>query len=320
MRVKWQGYLSSLLSMPGGGPQGCLLGLLEYLANSNDNADHVPVDMRFKFIDDLSILEVLNLILTGLSSYNSKTHVPCDVGPDQNYLPSANTKSQMYLEQIQSWKTANKMKLNTTKTKAMIFNFNKNHQFSTRLHLENNLLEIIPETKLLGTLITSDLKWHKNTEMMTKKAYKRMIILHKLSSFDVPQDDLVTIYVLYIRSMLELNCQVWHYSLTHEDTLLLERVQKTALRIIYKEEYESYQNALFLSNLKTLKERRNDLYLKFAKKGTRLPSASRMFLLNQTSSYNLRQQEKFFVQPANTDRLKFSSIPQLQRALNQTNS
>ena len=153
--------------------------------------DHVPVDMRFKFIDDLSILEVLNLILTGLSSYNSKTHVPCDVGPDQNYLPSANTKSQMYLEQIQSWKTANKMKLNTTKTKAMIFNFNKNHQFSTRLHLENNLLEIIPETKLLGTLITSDLKWHKNTEMMTKKAYKRMTILHKLSSFDVPQDDLV---------------------------------------------------------------------------------------------------------------------------------
>ena len=102
MRVKWQGYLSSLLSMPGGGPQGCLLCLLEYLANSNDNADHVPVDMRFKFIDDLSILEVLNLILTGLSSYNSKTHVPCDVGPDQNYLPSANTKSQMYLDQIQS--------------------------------------------------------------------------------------------------------------------------------------------------------------------------------------------------------------------------
>ena len=39
MRVKWQGYLSSLLSMPGGGPQGCLLCLLEYLANSNDNAD-----------------------------------------------------------------------------------------------------------------------------------------------------------------------------------------------------------------------------------------------------------------------------------------
>ena len=320
MRVKWQGCLSSLMAMPGGGPQGCLLGLLEYLANSNDNADHVPVDMRFKFIDDLSILEVLNLILAGISSYNPKIHVSSDVGPDQYYLPSTNTNSQKYLDQIQSWTSSNKMKLNTTKTKAMIFNFNHDYQFSTRLHLENDLLEIIPETKLLGTILTSDLKWHKNTEMITKKAYKRMIMLHKLSSFNVPHDELVTIYVLYIRSMLELNCQVWHHSLTEEDTLLLERVQKTALRIIFGEKYESYHNALALSNLKTLKERRNDLCLKFAKKCTRHPRASAMFPLNPESSYNLRKHEKFFVQPAKTDRLMNSAIPQLQRALNKTNS
>ena len=96
-----------------------------------------------------------------------------------------------------------------------------------------------------------------------------MIILHKLCSFNVPEEDMVTIYVLYIRSMLELNCQVWHYSLTEEDTVTLERVQKTALRIIYKQDYESYQNALELSNLKTLRQRRNDLCIKFAKKCTK---------------------------------------------------
>ena len=44
----------------------------------------------------------------------------------------------------------------------MIFNFT-DLQFTTRLYLESNLLEIITETKLLGTIITSDLKWHKNT-------------------------------------------------------------------------------------------------------------------------------------------------------------
>ena len=79
------------------------------------------------------------------------------------------------------------------------------------------LIETIEETKLLGTIITSDLKWQRNSEMLIKKAYQRMRMLQKLKSFDVGEADLVTIYVLYIRSILELNCPVWHYSLTLDD-------------------------------------------------------------------------------------------------------
>ena len=70
MIVKWHGLTSTTRDLPGGGPQGCTFGLLEYKSNSNDNVDHVPPQMRFKFVDDLSILEKLNLILIGLSSYN----------------------------------------------------------------------------------------------------------------------------------------------------------------------------------------------------------------------------------------------------------
>ena len=75
MTVKWHGLTSSTRDLPGGGPQGCTLGLLEYKASSNDNADHIPIDMRFKFVDDLSLLEKFNLILLGLCSYNFKNHV-----------------------------------------------------------------------------------------------------------------------------------------------------------------------------------------------------------------------------------------------------
>ena len=144
-----------------------------------------------------------------------------------------------------------------------------------------------------------------------------MTILHKLCGFQVPTDDLLNIYVLYIRSMLELNCQVWHHSLTDEDTNTLERVQKVALRIILKDEYHSYENALDLTNLKTLAERRSDLCLRFAVRCTKHPSMSKMFPLNMPSSHNLRSTEKYVVQSARTDRLKNSAIPQLQRALNE---
>ena len=56
------------------------------------------------------------------------------------------------------------MKLNNKKTKNLIFNYSKNYQFSTDLKLEGEVVETVSETKLLGTIITSDLNWNKNTQ------------------------------------------------------------------------------------------------------------------------------------------------------------
>ena len=61
------------------------------------------------------------------------------------------------------------MKLNIEKSKVMVFNFTVDSQFATRLYLENTLLETITQTKLLGTIIQSDLKWSENTDMIVKK-------------------------------------------------------------------------------------------------------------------------------------------------------
>ena len=44
----------------------------------------------------------------------------------------------------------------------MIFNYTKNLQFNTRLKVNNVTLNTVNETKLLGTYITSDLKWDTN--------------------------------------------------------------------------------------------------------------------------------------------------------------
>ena len=62
MQVKWHGKLSEVKDLNGSGPQGSTIGLLEYLAQSNHNADIVDQDERFKFLDDLSILEVVSSV------------------------------------------------------------------------------------------------------------------------------------------------------------------------------------------------------------------------------------------------------------------
>ena len=79
------------------------MGFSEYMSNSNNNTDHIPTDMKFKFVDDLSALELLNLILIGLSSYNFKNHDASDIGIDQLFLPSENNKSQETLNKIEEW-------------------------------------------------------------------------------------------------------------------------------------------------------------------------------------------------------------------------
>ena len=69
----------------GGASQGATLGILEYLAQSNDNSNCVNEEDRFKFIDDLTILEIVNLLTIGLTSYNMKQHVPADI-PQHDHL------------------------------------------------------------------------------------------------------------------------------------------------------------------------------------------------------------------------------------------
>ena len=90
---------------------------------------------------------------------------------------------------------------------------------------------------------TNDLKWDINTENIVRKAYARMAILRKLSSFKAPEHDMKQIYISYIRSLVEQSSNVWHSSLTNENVVDLERVQKIALKIILKDKYKTYENA-----------------------------------------------------------------------------
>ena len=210
------------------------------------------------------------------------------------------------------------MKLNVDKTKIMIINYTHNYQFRTRLCIDNTPIQIVDQAKLLGTIISSDLKWDCNTKSITKRAYARMGILHKLIEYNVPTNDMVLIYILYIRSVLEQSAVVWHSSLTQENRSDLERVQKTALKIILQDKYNSYNSALQQTDLNSLEDRRQSLCLSFARKCLKHEEMKALFPLrvNRTSA-ETRSSEKFIVFPANTDRLKKSALIHMQQLLNE---
>ena len=314
MKVKWHGQTSSTRKLNGGGPQGATFGIWEYLAQSNYSAHCVEQDYRFKFVDDLTVLEKINLLMAGLSSFNCRSSVPSDIPSHNQYIPAENLQSQVFLNKIQNWTENQKMVLNQKKTKAMIFNFTDNYQFGTRLQLNDEYLEVVEKSKLLGVMLTSDLKWDENTSYLVKKANARMELLRKVSSFGTSMEEKRNIYILYIRSILEQSCVVWHSSLTDENEKDLERIQKSAVRTILGKDFSNYDDALVKANLESLKDRREELCINFAKKCLTKDIFS---IRSKKHEMETRDEEKYVVYHANTERMKKSSIPYMLRLLNQ---
>ena len=132
IKVKHHGKVSTPRNQPRSGAQGASLGNQEFISQTNENANCVPIEDRFKYVDDLSILEIINLLSIGMTEYKYEEHVPSDIPTDAYFVENKNLKSQ-------------------------------NFQFSTRLQLEEKNIEIVNEMKILGTIISDTLSWNSNT-------------------------------------------------------------------------------------------------------------------------------------------------------------
>ena len=207
------------------------------------------------------------------------------------------------------------MKFNHDKCNYIIFSRSKEN-FSTRLTLESVKLDRVTEIKVLGLWLTEDMRWSKNTREICIKSFSRVSLLTKLKYVGVQIEDLIEVYILYIRSLTEYCSVVFHSRLTVEDSDSLERVQKCCLRIILGDNYVSYSAALEMTGLPTLHQRREDRCLNFALKATKHPLNCRMFPLNTETGQDTRNTEKFSVNFANTETYRMSSIPDNQHRLN----
>ena len=256
----------------------------------------------------------------GLASHNFKTQIHSNIPQHNQLIRSEHLKTTEYVKEINDWTERNLMKLNEKKSQQIIFNFNRDKQFTTEVRLKGEPLEIVEEVKLLGVIITKDLKWDKNTSYIVKKANKKMRMLHIASKFTRNREHLKQIYKTFIRNNLEFSSNVWHSSLTKENRQDLERVQKAALRVILRGDYLNYEDALKLTKLESLEERRASISLKFAKNCLKNVNFSKLFPLKKIShAMNVRNPDKYVVKSANTERFKRSTIPFLQRQLNLEN-
>ena len=81
-------------------------------------------------MDDLSCLDIINLLSIGLASHNSRLQVPSDIPSHGQIINSEYLKTQEYIDEISRWTTKQKMFLNEKKSKAIFVNFTQKYQFT----------------------------------------------------------------------------------------------------------------------------------------------------------------------------------------------
>ena len=129
-RVCLNSFSSPWKHVHAGVPQGTKLGPLFFLVMVNDLRTDLPL---YKYVDDCTIYEV---VTKGESSM-----------------------LQNELNKIIEWTNSNNMKINVTKTKELSISFLKNSLPAERLTVNNQSLDPIRSSKLLGVNLSTDLKW-----------------------------------------------------------------------------------------------------------------------------------------------------------------
>ena len=225
------------------------------------------------------------------------------------------------LDNLKMFANEKLLRIKEKKTNVIKFNFSRNYDFPPELSIGgfNEKLDVTSETKLLGIIITNDLKWTGNTEYICKKAYKKMWTLRRMKVLDVDPSVILDVYLKEIRSVLELAVPAWHSGLTQKHTADIERVQRVAVAIILSDcmtgkcEY-SYDMGLVILNIEPLDVRREKLCQTFAKK-TLKSKHSDMFKKNYNQHYT-RNKTDYLVTNCNTKRFFNSPKNYLTRLLN----
>ena len=186
---------------------------------------------KCKYVDDLTLAKSIDLEKNLKKSIESDLERPLNFHErTEHILPVVNNVIQKEVKELETYCNKYKMKINNKKTKVMLFNSKIKTDFQPKIFLQDgSLLEVVEEVKLLGVIITSDLKWKKNTKNIIIKAYKRMWMVKRLKSMGVKTDKLKLAYVQQVRSVLEIAAPAWNSGLTISEKLDIERVQKSFL-------------------------------------------------------------------------------------------
>ena len=164
---------------------------------------------------------------------------------------------QSCVDELVRQSEADGFQLNESKCKEPRISFSSSPSTVDPITINDKQIEVVSFAKLLGVLVSDDLKWNVHVNHICKKTATRLYFLKQLKRAKVNPKDMLLFYTTCIRPVLEYACPVFHNALPQNLSNNLERLQKRALRIIYPD--LSYAEALVAGGITSLYERRQVL-------------------------------------------------------------
>ena len=223
-----------------------------------------------KYFDDSTLAVSLNL-KQSLQPNFSRRHRPLTYNESSElYLPKEKNLLQHQLNEFESFIIRNKMVINNDKSNILLFNMSQKYRFPPELSFsDHELLKVVDSAKILGVIVSNDLRWKLNTNYITDKARKKLWIIRRLCKLGVNQKFIIDVYNKEIRSILEYNVPVWNGNLTMKESEKIEKIKKQFFRILLGGQYASYTETCFKLGLEKLHKMRIKLCLKFSRKELR---------------------------------------------------
>jgi hypothetical protein len=217
--VEYNNVQLSTLKISTGVPQGSILGPILFIIYVNDVANASRLFNVTIYADDTTLSSTL-------ITNNCKHGNPSD---------SLNVE----LSKVHTWMKANKLSLNISKTKFMIFhNINKTFTIPD-LKIEDTSIEYVERFDFLGITLHKNLKWSHHTDKIGHKISKVIGILNRLKRY-IPRDTLVTIYNTLISPHINYGILAWG----HQCKSII-KLQKRAMRTITCSKYNAHTEPIF---------------------------------------------------------------------------
>ena len=217
--VEFEDTKSEILPITVGVPQGSILGPLLFIIYINDFSQASSVFKFIMYADDTTLF-------SNLKSFGNNIQT-------REYLINAE------LSNVREWLDINKLSLNKSKSKYMIFHVpNKDIQYLT-LKIDNVIIEKVDEFSFLGLTMDTNLNWKRHSEKICNKCAKMIGILNRLK-YVLPHGIKIMLYNSLILPHINYCIMAWGYKGSR-----LLKIQKKAARIITLSGYSTHSEPLF---------------------------------------------------------------------------